>query len=434
MLAMANQLPPITERQRAYAFAHCFAPLAIYWRRKRQVRCMCCGYTMVWDKPFLESFIDVGEYDCPNCNKTMAVQDHSETDRLVRMLFVILTTFRGVQVARAFEVYRDNTQPDVTHYGIDEAFQTWLLPDGKEVITGHPLQRSVFSMAWQFHKPMDIRHHNASTTGAYATDDIYDLAGYEFYPDVRVTPLLRRNGWTRELLRYRAGISMIDAMRWLLTVPTAEMFVKTGQLDLFYNMVRRQQREFPLLHCVRIANRRGYIVHDAQMWLDMLDMAQAIGLDTHNPDVLCPPDLREAHDRIRARHTKMERKRQRQLAREKAAEREGAYSRDKGRYFGICFGNDNVVISVITSVADMLAEGEAMHHCVYGAGYYRKKDSLILSARDKDGKRLETIEVNLRTFQVEQSRAVCNSTSPRHHEILDLMQKNMHLIRAAAVS
>ncbi|MDE6436628.1 MAG: PcfJ domain-containing protein, partial [Muribaculaceae bacterium] len=97
-------------------------------------------------------------------------------------------------------------------------------------------------------------------------------------------------------------------------------------------------------------------------------------------------------------------------------------------------GNDNVVISVISSVADMLAEGEAMHHCVYGAGYYRKKDSLILSARDKDGKRLETIEVNLRTFQVEQSRAVCNKTSARHHEILDLMQKNMHLIRAAAVS
>ena len=62
---------------------------------------------------------------------------------------------------------------------------------------------------------------------------------------------------------------------------------------------------------------------------------------------------------------------------------EEMYSRHKSRFFGICFGDDNILISVITSVADMYAEGEAMHHCVYTNGYYKKPDSLILSARDR---------------------------------------------------
>lgn len=40
--------------------------------------------------------------------------------------------------------------------------------------------------------------------------------------------------------------------------------------------------------------------------------------------------------------------------------------------------------------------GEAMHHCVFSAGYYKRPESLILSAKDSKGNRLETIEVSCR--------------------------------------
>ena len=72
-----------------------------------------------------------------------------------------------------------------------------------------------------------------------------------------------------------------------------------------------------------------------------------------------------------------------------------------------------------------------MHHCVFENEYYKKKDSLILSAR-VNGERMETVEVSLKTFQVIQSRAVCNHTSAYHNRIIELVNRNMGLIRRAA--
>ena len=73
----------------------------------------------------------------------------------------------------------------------------------------------------------------------------------------------------------------------------------------------------------------------------------------------------------------------------------------------------------------------AMHHCVYACGYYKKSTSLILGATI-GGKRIETIEVSLKTFEVVQSRGVCNSVTEHHDAILRLMEANMDKIRAVA--
>ena len=347
--------------------------------------------------------------------------------------FTILTTFRGFQVARTFEVGRSNYRGDhFARYSCDEIFQIWLPPEGKEVITGRQCHRSPFFLNWDHHKPLDIRAHNASCTGAYAMDDVYDISGNVLYPEVRTTPLIRRNGWTKKLLRYKNMISMTDAMRWLLSTPTAEMLAKTGQLDLFLYMVRHANRQMPFLHSIRIANRNRYIVKDAQMWIDMLQMAADLGLDTHNPKVVCPNNLYTAHDAILKRYTHKQQKLNEQKKIEQAKLWEAKYRETKGKFFGICFGDEHITITVMQSVAEIAEEGKSMHHCVYAAGYYRKENSLILSAKDTQGNRLETIEVNLTTFTVAQSRAKFNKTSPHHDRILQLLQQNMPLIRKAA--
>ena len=63
-----------------------------------------------------------------------------------------------------------------------------------------------------------------------------------------------------------------------------------------------------------------------------------------------------------------------------------------------------------------------------------KKECLILSAKDIEGNRLETIEVNLNTFEIVQSRAVCNGVSQYHDQIVKLMNKNMNLIRQKMIA
>jgi len=74
-----------------------------------------------------------------------------------------------------------------------------------------------------------------------------------------------------------------------------------------------------------------------------------------------------------------------------------------------------------------------MHHCVFTNGYYKKKDSLILSARVGQ-RHVETIEINLKTLAIVQSRGVCNQNTEYHERIIGLVKKNINLIRQKIAS
>ena len=69
-----------------------------------------------------------------------------------------------------------------------------------------------------------------------------------------------------------------------------------------------------------------------------------------------------------------------------------------------------------------------MHHCVYTSAYYSRPDSLILTAQI-GGQHIETVEVSLKTIQVVQSRGVCNKPTEYHDRIINLVERNMDLIR-----
>ena len=81
------------------------------------------------------------------------------------------------------------------------------------------------------------------------------------------------------------------------------------------------------------------------------------------------------------------------------------------------------------SIQEFADEGKAMHHCVFSNGYYKKTDSLILSAKDLDGHRVETIEVSISEGKVLQSHGVNNLFTKRHEYIVDLVTKNIPVIR-----
>ena len=68
------------------------------------------------------------------------------------------------------------------------------------------------------------------------------------------------------------------------------------------------------------------------------------------------------------------------------------------------------------------------HHCVFSNSYHLKPDSLIMSA-SVNGKKTETVEVNLKTFTVVQSRGKFNKNTAYHDRIISLVNKNMHLIK-----
>ena len=178
----------------------------------------------------------------------------------------------------------------------------------------------------------------------------------------------------------------------------------------------------------KVATRNGYDIEDISIWCDYVDMLRRLGKDIHSPKYVCPTDLRAAHDHYQAKSRAMKERENIIKKRKEAIEAEQEYKQLKAKFFGIEFTDGIIRIHVLESVQEHLEEGTAMHHCVFSNEYYLKENSLILSATI-EGKRIETIEVNLDTLKVVQSRGVCNKNTEYHDQIVSLVNANRKLIR-----
>ena len=430
-MELSKKLPEITEKQKQWAFEHCFADDAYY--SKGKVWCLHCGE--VFDKNCSPMAIDLigDEVVCPNCGRKLKLVNSRKSKYKESWYYTILTTFCGFQVCRHFlvekQMYKvgNNINAKEPYLIIREAVQNWIDEDGKETVIARPCKNipHVYD-AWDFNKPMEYRVRRGMS---YYTDK-YDINANFIYPWRSILPKIKRNGYS---VRFKE-FSHSELFKLLLTDREAEILAKNGQFDILWYKWMRNTKEFcmPYAHSIKIANRNKYIVKDASMWFDYLGILSFLNLDTHNAHYVCPADLKAEHDKLLKRKERIVAKQEYERKMKEAKDWENEYRLNKSKFFGISFGNKDILITVIQSVAEMAEEGSAMHHCVYSMGYYKKKDSLILSAKDNDGNRIETIELSLKTFKVLQSRGVCNKNTDKHDEIIQLVNKNINLIKQVA--
>lgn len=103
------------------------------------------------------------------------------------------------------------------------------------------------------------------------------------------------------------------------------------------------------------------------------------------------------------------------------------YPEHMGKMLTIDLTSTNLTIRPLQSVDEFKEEAEHMHHCVYRMGYWNyftHPSSLILSAKDDNGKRLATIEYNMASNTIVQCRAACNAVPERDKEIRKLITDN----------
>ena len=164
------------------------------------------------------------------------------------------------------------------------------------------------------------------------------------------------------------------------------------------------------------------------MWKDYVDALRYLGKDIHNAKFVCPSNLTEAHDQAMAKRLEKRRKERIEEEKKRILAEEDEYRELKSRFFGLSFTDGTIHVRVLESVREFYEEGKAMHHCVFSNEYYKKTDSLILSATI-EGKRVETVEVGLDRLKVIQSQGVCNTCTEHHDKIVRLVNRNMKKIR-----
>ena len=90
--------------------------------------------------------------------------------------------------------------------------------------------------------------------------------------------------------------------------------------------------------------------------------------------------------------------------------------------------DDEISVKVLASIDEYYNEDKVQNICVFGSEYYKKADTLILSARIDD-EIIETVEVDLRTLKVVQCHGKHNQDTEYHDRIINLVNNNADQIR-----
>lgn len=416
---LSGKLHAISEAQIKWGKEHCFEHTA--YRCKDEMWCTECGRMWVDISGKKEGYLV-----CPYCGRRLEVKVSRKKKLDTSSYVTIVTAIQELQVIRHVYIRKFiNSRDQYISFHCEEVCQQWFSESGGETVIAKPM--NMYCRGWLYEKPMSVKGNPS-----YMYGRIYDIDGW-VYPKVRLIPVLRRNGLKTSF----HGIAPASLIRVLLGGnPMPETLLKTKQYDLLRLYFRKGGIRFRW--AVNICNRNGYIVKDASMWEDYLQLLEYFNLDTHNAYYVCPNNLKDEHDKLLKRKNKIEAERRREeqrIARMKRADKlkreiSGFISRMQ-KYFGMEFKGDGIVIHPLESVTQFYQEGKLMHHCVYTNRYYAKPECLILSASVK-GKGIETVEVNLNTFKIVQSRAACNGTSKYHDRIIELVNKNMDQIRRRA--
>ena len=424
---LSTNLRPISATQIDWAYRHCVEHIG-YRTKKGNITCSDCGHEWHSNSGLCDSLHGC---TCPQCRAELKVRDTRKRTHKETQYFSVITTCKGYQLIRVAQVRCESRKGEPMKFYCHEVVQRWISPKG--IITDMALLRGFsfyYCDVWALDSGMEVRPHNS------LYDDV--VVWGNVYPNMKILPQLRCNGFKGDF----HGISPVRLFKALLSDPRIETLMKGGEIEdmkyfLFNPMIADE-----CWASYMIAKRHKYQIDSLSMWCDYLRMLKRLGQDLRNPKNICPEDFMVAHDKttrkIEAIHEKerierqrrweierREREQQQQLQRKKDAE---DFIANKSKFFGLVITDEEIIVKVLESIDEYYNEGKTQNICVFGSEYYKKVDTLILSARI-GGEIIETIEVDLRTFKVVQCHGKYNQDTEYHERIIDLVNKNANLIR-----
>lgn len=417
VVELSSKLPAITSHQFQWAANKAF--IREGFNRGKKIWCTECGNVFEAKESHL-SYSLLGA-DCPCCGKHLKITNSlKRVYSPVNVYFTIVTTIGGFQVLRHYIISKSCRIGQAVKFAVHESVQNWISPKGYEVIMARLTNCGYGAYdQWCWSTNMEIRQD-------YYVKDKYHIWSNHI-KTLRLLPKLKYSGFDNNY----NGITPDVLFKMILRYPFVETLIKQGDKDLLEYMENNISRVGKYWPSIKVARRHGYKINkkmDLRMYFDYLEMSDAIGRDMRSPKYLCPKNLRTAHDEVMTIKMKQDEKIEIEKKREQALKDEAIYQKLFSKFLDIAFGDGLIQIHVLQSVVEFLEEGSEMHHCVFANGYFKRKDSLILSARIRE-ERIETVEVDLKTLKVVQSRGICNKNTKYHDRIIRLVKKNMNVIR-----
>ena len=404
ILAMSGQLRPLTTAQMQWALTHTIDNYALRFKKGKAV-CLICGHE--WEA-------EEGMCRCPHCGAKVEVK--ATTQRVVRdkSYFIIVTAVKGFQVIRMFLMIVEFRKGMKANPGFVEIGSYWIDKHGHTTVVG--LQRTLghYIDSFAFGSPLEIRQSNEA---------FYHIAGQWVYPHVRVTEIIKRNGFKN----YPYFIHPVTLFKQLLTNPKAETLMKSGDMELLRHLCRNPLEVDKYWDTIKVAKRAGYKVKDSQMWFDYIRMLDRMGKDLHSPTLVAPKDLKAVHDEYVAKVERQRIKEQKEKDRQQAIKDQKEFEKLKSPYFGLEMTDGEIQIHTLDTIDEYYEVGKSQRLCVASSKYYLKSNSLVFVAVISN-RVVATIEVSLENYAILQCRAFANGVCEYQNRIAKIISDNIKMI------
>lgn len=415
VFALSRQLPALSAEQKTWAYHHCINHVG--YRTKKNISCLDCGY--VWAGPQ-----KVKSEICSACSVKLKIEDTRKKKLDQYATIALIDVVEDFQVIRFFEIKSYHFFGRIPKQYTREIVQQWFTPDGKLTIVG--LTQSFGNGG--FSGDLEIRANISN----YYSSNKYDLYADKIIPEAKCLPIYKRNGFNSKI----EDVQPYSMFKALLRDSKLETLLKANQYSLFSaRLSNKSDSVYRFWDSIKICIRNKYIVKDGVSFLDYLDLLSHYRKDLRSPKYVCPANFKLAHHRLIRKRARDQRianavrnKQEAERRKLKAEEEQKTYLEKKAPYFGLLFSEGNLTISFLESIQEFIAEADHHQHCVYTNRYYNKLDSLCFSAK-VDGKPVETIELSLSKMKIIQSRGMRNEPSKYHDQVIDLMKKNIGVIR-----
>jgi len=408
VLELSLNLPRIDSTQEEWAYKKCLKHEG--YANKSIAFCLDCG------KSFSLDLIKRKRAECPSCQTKLSIENTRKTTGKQVNYFAIAEIVEEFQVIRNFELYAYYKKGEPVRYFLHEILQDWILPTFKKVMVGRNHNVQGYCDSWG--GDWSIRKENG----------YYYQNKYEVYPRLYHPKSKFKREYSKYGISYKLqGLTFLQAIKTIPDNPKLETLLKTKQYNLLDRSYSYGSDIRRFWNSIKICIRNKYKVKDASMWVDYLDLLVYFNKDLRNKKYVCPSNLKKEHDRLVEKKRNITRKQKLQKQRADILKADKLYQEQKKNFFGLKFSDDQITIQVLESVKDFLDEGELLKHCLFASGYYKKPDSLILSARHA-GVPVETIEVSLSKMKIVQSRGKHNQASEHNKRIKKLLKNNLNLI------
>ncbi len=414
IVGLNGELPAITEKQIQWGIKKLFSPSVVLSRKT--LHCLECGAS--WrDESVTKKCV------CPDCGNILKLKGHNAVQFKEMEYFAVLTTKENYQVVRIICTYKYMKKNEKPSYFTSEVMQHWI--DEKGITTC--MARNVQGMSpaydqWIFSSDLEVRPAD------YVLSPRFGINPYKIYPERKILPILKRNGFKGNFHEFAPQTLFV----LILTDSYAETLLKTNQINLLKFYPRNHYRdENPKIYwnSIKICTKNNYIIKDSSIWIDYIKLLIYFKRDLLNPKYICPANLNRAHDKLVEKKRKIQLRQKYEEMREKIEKDQVQYIDQKQAFLGMEFKDKNIAIKVIDSVHEFLEEGDTHKHCVFTNEYFKKSDSLVLSASVDDNK-VETIEISLSEMKIMQSQGRGNKASKYNKEIVKLVNKNLPLINS----